>query len=140
MVDLPKKIWGHPAQAINTQHFHPTNKTNLRVRQIKLLTSYCFSCFKQLEHILDENCYTHFTPVYRIKRKRIEGSFSHSINDKHCLSFIVDRKRKHFFHSLPSNSVHRCEMGIIVTYLIFFHDMSHIGRRGKNHRGTQINF
>ena len=50
---------------------------------------------------------THFTQVYKILRKRMEGSFPHSINDKHCLPFIINRMRKTSFHSLPSNSVHR---------------------------------
>ena len=55
--------------------------------------------------------------VYRIRRKRMDGSFPCSINDKRCLPFIVDRMWKNFFHSIPSNSVHRmhrCELGIIL--------------------------
>ena len=47
-----------------------------------------------------------------MRRKRSEGSFPHSINEKRGLPFIIDRVSKTFFASLPSYSVHRREMGI----------------------------
>ena len=42
----------------------------------------------------------------------LEGTFSLSINDKHCSPFIVEIMKKTSFYSLPPNSVYRCEMGI----------------------------
>ena len=47
----------------------------------------------------------------------MDGMFPQSINDKRCLPFMVDRMRKDSFHSLPSNSEHRCEMGITTEFM-----------------------
>ena len=78
-----------------------------------------------------------FHIVVQIRRKRMEEIFLYSINEKCCLPFIIDRMTKNCFHFLPSNSVHRCEMGILYiiiacTFKIVFNsNIRHWANEGK---------
>ena len=95
-----------------------------------LLTLYVYKFLNCITSNNLKRCmsYTHFTPVYRIRRKRMVGSFPLSLNDKRCLPFIIDRQRRTSFHSLPSNFEHRCELGIkyrvfhkqLMVFIFFF--------------------
>ena len=48
----------------------------------------------------------------KLEGREWENFFSHWVNDRRCSPFIVARMKKNPFHSLPSNPVHRCKMGI----------------------------
>ena len=72
----------------------------------------------QQKNINSRLCITRFTPRYRIRRNRIERIFflfkpMINFNDTHSRFSL---KRKKSFYSVRSNSVPRCETGIIIVH------------------------
>ena len=102
--------------------------------QIHLLSLSFSLVHDSLNHAVrcSQSCYAHFTLMYRIRRKRMEWSFS-SIDQWWTLfrSWLVLAHRSSVCHwlineKLPSNSVHRCELSIFNLILLWLHICSKI--------------